>query len=424
MEYEDQLRAILSSLNALMCALLHEWKCLHSTGSHSATIVDDDDDTFVAPFLLLMWASAYAHRIPRYHGTYSSIVGQWYIKPQSTIDWFNHFSFHAHADEERWREIFKLPLNLFIGLCNLVHEDVQQGDILVGWRNFPGRVFSVERKVAICVMVLASRNTHYHVANIFNCGRSTVTRFLHEFVRSLIHKGSHLIKWPTTVSGLQEIKDGFRAMRDLPNCCGTIDCTHINIDLPHDEQSKPWRDRCGNYSMILQGIEDAKMRFTDVNIGWPGSCSDKRVLRNSGLYRIGDGGYVLLPWLMIPFPRPQLVSQRHRNYNFMQSSTRIIVERAFGRLKRKWQILKGIISSPDLSRLPSLIYACCILHNMVVDIGVDDLVHEVIDIDLNDPLVDNPHVNEGLVEGEDTLHAITVRDDLMVYLDMQGLNQV
>ncbi|MCO5591135.1 hypothetical protein L7F22_045116 [Adiantum nelumboides] len=108
----------------------------------------------------------------------------------------------------------------------------------------------------------------------------------------------------------------------------------------------------------------------------------------------------------------------------MQSSTRIIVEHAFGRLKGTWQILKGTISSPNLSKLPSLIYACCILHNMVVDIRGDDLVHEVHDIDLNDPLVDNPHANEGLVEGEDTLHAITICDDLMEYLDMQGLNNM
>ncbi|MCO5571394.1 hypothetical protein L7F22_025134 [Adiantum nelumboides] len=131
MEYGDQLRAVLSSLNALMCALLHEWESLHSTGSHSATIVDEDGDmdfkTFVAPFLPLMWASTFTHRIPRYHGTYSSIVVQWYIKPRSTIDWFNHFAFHAHADEERWQEIFKIPLNLFIRL-QPGREDVQQGD--------------------------------------------------------------------------------------------------------------------------------------------------------------------------------------------------------------------------------------------------------------------------------------------------------
>ncbi|MCO5550743.1 hypothetical protein L7F22_004273 [Adiantum nelumboides] len=330
MEYRDQLRAVLSSLNALMCALLHEWEILNSKGSPSATILDEDDDmdfdAFVTPFLTLMWASASLHRIPRYHGTYSSIVGKRYIKPRSTINWFNHFAFHAHADEERWREIFKLPLNPFVGLCNLVREDVQQGNIHVELRNFPGRVFSVERKVAICVMVLASTNTHYHVANIFSCGRSTVTRFLHEFVRLLIHRESHHIKWPTIVSGLQEIKDGFQAMRGLPNCCGAIDCTHVNIDLPRDEQSEPWRDRYGNYSMILQGIVDSKMRFIDVNIGWPGSCNDKRVLRNSGIYRlcqgrdhlqgapfvfqdisfpkyiVEDGGYVLLPWLMIPIP--------------------------------------------------------------------------------------------------------------------------
>ncbi|KAI5064904.1 hypothetical protein GOP47_0019599 [Adiantum capillus-veneris] len=181
-------------------------------------------------------------------------------------------------------------------------------------------IFTVEKKVAIAVMVIASRNTHYHVANAFGCGRSTVTTFLHEFVRSLVHKGGHLIKWPTTESEMRDVKDGFRALRGLPHCCGAIDCTHINMDLPRNEQ-RP--------------------------------CNDKRVLRNLGMYRlcqggdrlrgatfefqefsfpeyiVGDGGYVLLPWLMIPFQRPEMVSQRHRNYNFMQSSTRIVVERAF-----------------------------------------------------------------------------------------------
>ncbi|MCO5571919.1 hypothetical protein L7F22_025670 [Adiantum nelumboides] len=198
--------------------------------------------------------------------------------------------------------------------------------------------------------------------------------------------------------------------------------------------------------MMLQSIVDSNMRFIDVNVGWLGSCNDKRVLQNSGIYRlcqggdhlkgvafsfqnisipeyiVGDGGYVLLPWLMISFQRAQLISQRHCNYNFMQSSTRIVVERSFARLKCTWQILKGTICSQDIRKLPNVILACCILHNMVVTLSDEQVDLEDHHIDLNDPLIDNPHRNEGRIEGESAIEAISMRDALLDYLDMQGIN--
>ncbi|MCO5574417.1 hypothetical protein L7F22_028202 [Adiantum nelumboides] len=136
---------------------------------------------------------------------------------------------------------------------------------------------------------------------------------------------------------MQEIKEGFRAMRGLPNCCGAIDCTHILRNLPKNEANEAWFDRNGDYSMIVQGVVDHRMRFMDLNIGWPGSCNDKRVLRNSGFYRlcqgqerlagpaiehlglsiyeyiVGDGGYVLLPLMIIPFQR-RMLSQGDPTY--------------------------------------------------------------------------------------------------------------
>ncbi|MCO5584668.1 hypothetical protein L7F22_038599 [Adiantum nelumboides] len=134
--------------------------------------------------------------------------------------------------------------------------------------------------------------------------------------------------------------------------------------------------------MLMQGIVDASMRFLDVNIGWPGSCNDNCILRNFGFYRLSqgrdrlagpsfhhenlsiqeyierDGGYVLLPWLLIPYPWPMLQSTSHRRYNFLHSSTRIVVERAFGRLKETWKFLGGTVRCPNILTLPSTIQAC------------------------------------------------------------------
>ncbi|KAI5084581.1 hypothetical protein GOP47_0000750 [Adiantum capillus-veneris] len=333
MDLRMHLQATIPSINTLMSALLHEWESLHGQ-STSAMHHEEEEmefEEYVAPYLPLLWAASSAQRTPRYEGSINDALGRW--------------------------------------------------------------IFTVEKKVAIAVMV--HQETHYHVANAFGCGRSTVTTFLHEFVCSLVHRGGHLIKWPTTESEMRDVKDGFRALRGLPNFCGAIDCTHINMDLPRNEQSEPWRDRYGNYSMIMQGIVDSNMRFLDVNSGWPGSCNDKRVLRNSGMYRlcqggdrlrgasfefqefsfpeyiIDDGGYVLLPWLMIPFQRPELCT---------------------------WQILKGTIRSPDIQKLPNVILACCILHNMLVSLTDEPVDLQEHEIDLKDPLVDNPHAFDGIVE--------------------------
>ncbi|MCO5574777.1 hypothetical protein L7F22_028569 [Adiantum nelumboides] len=196
-----------------------------------------------------------------------------------------------------------------------------------------------------------------------------------------------------TACDLTKIKAGFQAVCGLPNCCGAIDATHINIHLSKNETNESWYNRYGNYSMVVQGIVDANMRFLDVKIGWPGSCNDKRVLQNSGFYRpcqgrehlagpsfnhenlsiqeyiVGDGGYVLLPWLLIPYSRPMLQSTSHCRYNFFHSSTRIVVEQAFGRLKETWKFLGGTSRSPNLLTLPSTIQACCILHNMLMDLA-------------------------------------------------------
>ena len=78
--------------------------------------------------------------------------------------------------------------------------------------------------------------------------------------------------------------------------------------------------------MILQAVVDHRYQFRDVNVSWPGSVHDARVLANSSLFKqaedemllsrqskeidgctvlaflIGDSAYPLLQWLMKPFP--------------------------------------------------------------------------------------------------------------------------
>ncbi|MCO5600453.1 hypothetical protein L7F22_054566 [Adiantum nelumboides] len=135
-----------------------------------------------------------------------------------------------------------------------------------------------------------------------------------------------------TPQELQRVKDGFQSKQGFPNCCGALDVTHSNMELPAKKTHAHWYARDLNYSMTLQAMVDSNMRFLDIMCGMPGVCNDIRILRNSGLYMkaqnntilngpfivrdqytireyiLVDGGYLNLPWLVNPFPHLTLMS--------------------------------------------------------------------------------------------------------------------
>jgi hypothetical protein len=148
---------------------------------------------------------------------------------------------------------------------------------------------------------------------------------------------------------------------------------------------------------------DLNLKFLDISCGWPGSVQDSRLLRNSGfygdvLYRksnlhgptyicrdgsaireyiLGDAGYPLYDWLIVPYAKG--IDLRHNKWNFMHSSTRMCVERAFGRLKGVWRILNRILWKPKVHTIGPMLYCCCILHNLMIVHG--EVVNPDIDVD-------------------------------------------
>ncbi|MCO5610020.1 hypothetical protein L7F22_064255 [Adiantum nelumboides] len=80
-------------------------------------------------------------------------------------------------------------------------------------------------------------------------------------------------------------------------------------------------------------------------------------------YILGDGLYLDLPWLVIPFPAPGM-NEHKQLLNYKHSSTRIVVEIMFGRLKLMWGYLHQRINQPDVTLLQKIIATCCILHNI------------------------------------------------------------
>ncbi|MCO5548342.1 hypothetical protein L7F22_001799 [Adiantum nelumboides] len=161
-----------------------------------------------------------------------------------------------------------------------------------------------------------------------------------------------------------------------------MDATHIVMERPQGELGLDWYDHNKNYSMLVQCIVDSNMRFMDVFAGFLGSvndlfycCAMRGLILNGpkyvngsffiGEYIVADGGYPLLPWLMRPYKTPSTPTEKLFSYKL--SSTRIVVEPAFGWLKMKWRYLHGKVMKPYPRHLARAIIVRCMLHNMCLD---------------------------------------------------------
>ncbi|XP_021625427.1 protein ALP1-like [Manihot esculenta] len=316
-------------------------------------------------------------------------------QPQQPLDWWDDFSrrITGHLSEtkssKKFESVFKISRKTFNYICSLVNDNLKARQS--NFSGSDGKPLSPNDQVAIALRRLSSGESLSNIGDSFGINQSTVSHITWRFVEAMEERALHHLRWPTTEAEMEEIKSKFEKVHGLPNCCGVIDTTHIVMTLPTvDHSNDVWIDREKNHSMVLQAVVDTDMRFHDVIVGYPGSLSDALVLQNSsffklseegkrlngkkiklmegtelGEYIIGDQGFPLLPWLLTPF---QNAHPDHQvEFNKRHAATRAVAEIALARLKEMWRIIHGVMWLPDKNRLPRIIFVCCLLHNIVID---------------------------------------------------------
>jgi hypothetical protein len=185
---------------------------------------------------------------------------------------------------------------------------------------------------------------------------------------------------------------------------GAIDGSHVPVSVPADEVVNH-TCRHGYTSQNVLAICDFDMRFTFAVAGWPGSAHDTRILNHAlanfasfpvppkginsnlcfhyffllcmysylvflaGKYYLVDSGYPNRTGYLAPFKgstyhlpefrlrRDRAPQGKYELFNFLHSSLRNVIERAFGVLKQKWRILKAMPSFPARTQ-KHIIIAC------------------------------------------------------------------
>jgi len=189
------------------------------------------------------------------------------------------------------------------------------------------------------------------------------------------------VQWPTP-DKIQLLSKDF----NFPYTFGAVDGSHIEIKAPLGNMAE-YTNRKSYTSVVLQAVCDGKLRFTDISTGWPGSMHDARIFRlsslshklknlsSSGYHILGDSAYPLTKELIVPFKDNGHLSPDQLKFNYIHSSSRNVIERAFGRLKGKWRRLK-YLDMVNIHQVTSVIMAACVLHNFVLITDSDKAADE------------------------------------------------
>ncbi|XP_047189143.1 protein ALP1-like [Scophthalmus maximus] len=289
----------------------------------------------------------------------------------------------AGFDDEQWKAQFRVSRATFDHLLQLIGPAIKR-------RKTNYRVpIEPRRRLAITMWWLARSGEYRSIADMFGVGIATVCTIVRQvssaIVERLFHRFVSLPSGPRLDAALQAFKD-----RCYPQCAGVIGGTHIPIAPPRNNPDH-YINRSGWHSVILQAVVDHDVCFTDVYAGWPGSSSSATVLSSSDLYLkaedrpdgylfprersllsdgveipvhlIGDASFPLKPWLMKGYVEEQQLSPEQRRFSYTLSSARSAVDVAFARLKGRWRCLLKK-SDIDISMVPRVVAACCVLHNI------------------------------------------------------------
>uniref|UniRef100_A0A3P9BSJ7 Putative nuclease HARBI1 n=1 Tax=Maylandia zebra TaxID=106582 RepID=A0A3P9BSJ7_9CICH len=159
----------------------------------------------------------------------------------------------------------------------------------------------------------------------------------------------------------------------FPGVVGVIDGTHVRIIAPSEDEAVFVNGR-NFHSINVQIVVNAACKILDMVAKWPGCTHDARMLSESGIrqlferryvpancHLLGDSGYPCKPWLLTPYLQPCQGPQL--NYNRAHKTTRAVVERGIGQLKRRFHVLHAEVRlRPE--KVSKVIIACAILHNI------------------------------------------------------------
>jgi hypothetical protein len=294
----------------------------------------------------------------------------------------------AERGERKTRELLESGLRLQ-RYCRCNIEQFKELVSLLSLKD--GRYVSKEQQLLITLRILAYGYHFRCLQEDFHHSSETVSRWFHHVLNRLVILHRELVK-PGQRDDSKELRFKRNSEKYWPRfrgAIGALDGSQI-LALICETNQAPYRNKKGTLTQNVLAAVDFNMRFTFVLAGWEGSAHDSRVLASAktlqegalqapkGCYYLADAGYTNTAITLVPYRgvRYHLKEQyRSQNkpenakelFNLRHSSLRNVIERAFGVLKKRFEILSKPPSFKEFETQIKVVYACTALHNFLID---------------------------------------------------------
>ncbi|KAJ8374508.1 hypothetical protein SKAU_G00050880 [Synaphobranchus kaupii] len=260
-----------------------------------------------------------------------------------STDWWERIVMKEFQPRD-WLEKFRMSKDTFFTLCTKLQPRLARMNT-----NFR-QALPLEKRVAVALWRLATNVEYRTISVLFGVGCSTVGQCVREVCHAIVLLLKPLYLQQPSAQELDETVRLFSMRWGFPHCVGVLDSLHIPIITPPNKTTHCWNSNSW-HSVVLQGVVNGLGQFWDVCAGFPGSTEDVSILQNSTLWTTASEGRLS--------PQPP----RNRRFNYHLRHAHTVVEVAFQRLKARWQCLHKR-NDCRLDLVPTMILACCVLHNM------------------------------------------------------------
>ncbi|XP_003581437.1 uncharacterized protein LOC100824964 [Brachypodium distachyon] len=299
----------------------------------------------------------------------------------------DYFSDTPVYTDAMFRRRYRMRRPLFLRIVKALGEwspfFTQRRDAL----NRPG--FSPLQKCTVAMRMLANACSADSIDECFRIGPSTAIDCIKNFVQGVrVIFGPEYLRKPTPADIQRLLQMG--EAHGFPGMLGSLDCMHWDWkNFPVAWKGQFTRGDHGVSTVMLEAVASQDTSIWHSFFGVAGSNNDINVLNQSPLFttvlqgrappveftvngRQYDMGYYLVDgiypeWAAFVKSIPLPQNQRDKIFAKRQESARKDVERAFGILQARFAILRYSARFWHRSTLADIMYACIILHNMIVE---------------------------------------------------------
>jgi len=286
-----------------------------------------------------------------------------------------------------FRERFRMSRTLFLKIVGDIeqrYEYFQEGEDGRGKKSF-----TAIQKCTSAIKQLATGNPPDNFDDYLCMAARTSRECLDHFCTAVIELyGREFLRRPTS-HDVARLYEAHGRKHKIPGMLGSLDCTHfVWRNCPKHLKGQYKRGDHPYPTIMLEAVASQDLWIWHAFFGPPGSLNDVNVLNQSTLYirerngtapnssfvvngrtykrgyYLTDGIYPRYSTHVKAFPYP--TDPKEKKFKKVKESARNDVERCFGVLKGKWKILERKLRQTTVEKIGNIVYACCILHNMVI----------------------------------------------------------